>query len=150
MKTSLFKEATILTRGFICLIFLSMISLSGFSQNAGISPAGAVAPDAAAGLDVNFNTKGLLIPRVALTSTTSFAPLATHVAGMMVYNTVTIGDVTPGFYYNNGIKWVAGLPKANAAGDMQYWDGTTWKNIPTGSPGQRLQVNGSGVPAWAP
>jgi hypothetical protein len=143
------KLLKLTTRGCIVLI-LMIISFPTFSQNAGISASGAVAPNAAAGLDINFTSKGLLIPRVALTSTTSSLPLTAHVAGMIVYNTVTISDVIPGLYYNNGAKWIAVLPKAKTAGDMQYWDGTTWKTITAGTPGQRLQVNVSGVPAWAP
>ncbi|MFK5959302.1 MAG: hypothetical protein QM495_10615, partial [Lutibacter sp.] len=49
--------------------------------------------------------KGFLPPRVALTSTTSASPLAAHVAGMVVYNTATAGDVIPGLYVNNGTAW---------------------------------------------
>ncbi|RZK93279.1 MAG: hypothetical protein EOO98_00045 [Pedobacter sp.] len=61
-------------------------------------------PDAA--LEVEHTSKGLLLPRVALTSTTDFAPLSAHVLGMTVYNTATTGDVKPGYYYNDGAKWV--------------------------------------------
>lgn len=147
------KTSTIhltIVKSLLSLLILSMIAVTGYSQNAGISATGAVPPDASAGLDVNFTNKGLLIPRVTLTSTASFAPLAAHLAGMMVYNTATTGDVTPGIYFNNGAKWIAGLPKTNAAGDMQYWDGSAWKTIPAGQPGQRLQVNSGGIPVWAP
>jgi hypothetical protein len=144
------KSSTIgLREGIYCLLILIATSFSAFSQSAGISPANSV-PNPAAGLDVNYTNKGLLIPRVALTSTSAFAPLTAHVAGMIVYNTATTGDVTPGLYYNNGTKWVVVLSKANNAGDMQYWDGTAWKTIPTGQPGQKLQINGSGVPVWGP
>ena len=57
-------------------------------------------------LEIESTNKGLLLPRLGLSSTTSFSPLAAHVAGMTVYNTATAGDVTPGFYYNDGTKWV--------------------------------------------
>jgi len=57
-------------------------------------------------LELESSNKGLLLPRMALTSTTAFAPLSAHVAGMTVYNTVKIGDVTPGIYTNNGTIWV--------------------------------------------
>lgn len=49
--------------------------------------------------------KGLLLPRLALEKTTLAAPLTAHVAGMTVYNTATVEDVKPGFYYNDGVKW---------------------------------------------
>ncbi|EGJ99424.1 hypothetical protein [Dysgonomonas gadei] len=52
------------------------------------------------------STKGLLLPRVTLSLTTSFSPLSAHVAGMTVYNTATTGDVTPGYYINDGTRWV--------------------------------------------
>ena len=50
--------------------------------------------------------KGLLLPRVALSATTSASPLSQHVKGMAVYNTANVGDVTAGYYYNDGTKWV--------------------------------------------
>jgi hypothetical protein len=139
-----------ISKSLLSLIILLITSLSLYSQNVGISPTGATPPDVNAGLDVNFTTKGLLVPRVALTSSASFAPLAAHVAGMVVYNTATVADISPGLYYDNGTKWITCLPKANTLGDMQYWDGTTWVTIPAGLPGQKLQLNSSGIPAWVP
>jgi hypothetical protein len=133
---------------FYSLLMALIFTLTGFSQNAGISATGATPPNAAAGLDVNFTSQGLLIPRVALTGTTNSAPLAAHVAGMLIYNTATTADVVPGFYYNDGSKWLSGLPKASASGEMQYWDGTTWVALAVGTAGQLLQINGSGVPVW--
>ena len=129
------------------LIVFLFISLSGFSQNVGINANGAP-PNSAAGLDVDFPNKGILVPRVALTGTASFAPLAGHVAGMIVYNTATVGDVIPGFYYNNGTKWIPGFMSGNAAGDMLYWNGTGWVMVPVGLPGQFLQMTGANIPAW--
>jgi len=130
-------------------IFLLFISLAGYSQSVAINTTSAPA-NSAAGLDVDFATKGLLITRIALTSTTSPSPLTAHVAGMMVFNTATAGDVIPGLYFNDGAKWVPTLPPAGTAnGDMQYWNGTAWIIIPTGLPGQKLVINSSGVPAWS-
>lgn len=57
-------------------------------------------------LELESNNKGLLLPRIALTGTANAAPLTAHTAGMTVYNTATAGDVTPGYYYNDGTKWV--------------------------------------------
>jgi len=61
-------------------------------------------PDAA--LDVVSSNKGILNTRITLTSTSSPSPLSAHVAGMMIYNTATVSDVTPGLYYNDGSKWI--------------------------------------------
>ncbi|MBI2258431.1 MAG: hypothetical protein HYU67_05985 [Flavobacteriia bacterium] len=83
-----------------------------FSQNIGINATGAT-PDASAGLDVDFTNKGLLIPRVALTGTGDIVTLtgAPYITSTLVYNTATAGaspnNVTPGYYYWNGVKWVA-------------------------------------------
>ena len=129
------------------LLITLIISLSGFSQNVGINASG-VQPNASAGLDVDFTNMGLLIPRVNLVSTTSFAPLTAHVAGMVVYNTATVNDVTPGFYCDNGTKWISGFIKGQSVGDMLYWNGTDWLRIPIGVPGQYLQISGTFVPTW--
>ena len=65
---------------------------------------GTTAPNAA--LDVTSTTDGLLIPRIALTITTAATPLTTPTTSEMVYNTATVADVTPGYYYWDGTKWV--------------------------------------------
>jgi hypothetical protein len=136
------------SKGLFSFLFLLLFYTVSYSQNVGISATGNVPPNSSAGLDISATNKGLLIPRIALTATASSSPLAAHVAGMIVYNTATVGDVTPGFYYDNGTAWVSGFPKANAAGDMIYWDGSAWVNVPAGQPGQLLQVSSSGNPYW--
>jgi hypothetical protein len=91
---------------------LTLMMLSAASVNAQVRIGGETDPNLSAVLDLNANndtnsgTLGLALPRVELTSTTSFAPLKAHVAGMTVYNTKTVGDVTPGAYYNDGAKWI--------------------------------------------
>lgn len=94
------------------------------------------APDGNAILDLknmadpNASTKGLLLPRVALTATTNATPLTAHVAGMAVYNTATAGtapnNVTPGYYYNDGTKWVR-IADANAVSSSTE----PWYNVAT-------------------
>ncbi len=84
---------------------LTLYSLCSFAQ-VGIAT---TTPNTDALLDVNStvaNPGGILLPRMALTMTTSPAPLGADVAGMIVYNTATAGDVTPGFYYNDGTDWI--------------------------------------------
>ncbi len=51
-------------------------------------------------------TKGLILPRVDLTGTANTNPLSAHIEGMVVFNKATAGDVTPGFYYNDGSAWI--------------------------------------------
>jgi len=76
------------------------------------------APDGNALLDLkqdnadNSSSKGLLLPRVKLSSTGEATPLTAPVEkGMIVYNTDSTSDVIPGIYYNDGTKWVGIMDK---------------------------------------
>lgn len=85
-------------------------SAAAFAQNVGINATGA-APVTSAALDVDMANKGILIPRVALTTTAAFAPVTgTATTSLLVYNTATAGvsptNVTPGYYYWDGAQWV--------------------------------------------
>ena len=67
---------------------------------------GTSSPSSAAKLDISATDKGLLPPRVALTGTANSAPITGQLeAGLLIYNTATISDVTPGFYYWSGSSW---------------------------------------------
>ena len=80
------------------------------SGSVGISNKG---PNLQSALDLGQTNKGLLINRVALTSTTSKGPIYGNQADMpeslLVYNTATAGtspnNVIPGFYYWSANKW---------------------------------------------
>ncbi|MCX8478496.1 MAG: tail fiber domain-containing protein, partial [Chitinophagales bacterium] len=65
---------------------------------------GTINKDAA--LEIESTKKGILFPRVALTSTTSASPLTAFKQGMVVYNTATSNDVSPGIYCSDGTKWL--------------------------------------------
>lgn len=77
--------------------YLYLITLIWFKFSFCQVGVGTTAPNAA--LDVTSTTDGLLIPRIALTSTSVALPLTTPQKSELVYNTNTTGDVTPGFYY---------------------------------------------------
>ena len=92
-----------LTTFYALLTFLT--SGYAFSQ-VGISKTNNFTPDAASILDVSSADKGILIPRVALTSATSLSPVTTTGSAptsLLVYNTASAGaspdNVVPGFYY---------------------------------------------------
>jgi hypothetical protein len=147
-KVTLKIQLSCFVKSIMWLFFMMTLSFSVFSQSVGISPA-VTTIEPAAGLDVNFSTKGILVPRVALTVSTSFLPLgSTHVAGMIVYNTATVTDVLPGLYYNNGTRWIPVFPKVAGAG-LLYWDGTAWVPVAAGVTGQKLQLV-AGIPTWVP
>lgn len=97
----------------LLIIFTILLCLSSISNtiNAQVTIGSDIPPSADALLelketDAGTSTKGLLLPRVSLSSTTLPNPLSAHTAGMTVYNTATTGDVSPGYYCNNGEKWV--------------------------------------------
>lgn len=71
-------------------------------------------------LELETTNKGILLPRIALNSTTQATPMTAHVAGITVYNIATVNDVSPGYYYNDGGKWV----RLITAADAKWIDGT--------------------------
>lgn len=101
----------------ITLLSLFAVTFS-HAQNVGINSTGA-APVSSAALDVDMANKGILIPRVALTTTGAFAPVTgTATTSLLVYNTATAGvfpsNVTPGYYFWDGAKWVRLLNNGNS------------------------------------
>ncbi len=103
------------------IIFLILFISTGLFAQTGI---GTTTPNASAKLEVNASDKGLLPPRVALTSTSVFAPVTglsgstalASAAGLLVYNTTSNAEVSPGFYYWSGTAWIRlTIPFDNAA-----------------------------------
>lgn len=87
------------------LLSIALSTLGYLSSNAQVG-VGTYSPDSSAQLDVSATNKGLLVPRIALTSTTLSAPIVgTPAQSLYIFNTATTGDVTPGFYYWYGSKW---------------------------------------------
>lgn len=86
---------------FLFTVLILLFALTIVNAQVGI---GTVVPDGA--LDITSSTDGLLIPRVALTITTSALPLTLPTVSELVYNSATVTDVTPGYYYWDGAKWV--------------------------------------------
>ncbi len=123
-------------------LFLLLFLIANFTYaQVGI---GTTNPDPNAQLELSSTDKGLLMPRMALTATNSPAPLTAHVEGMTVYNTATSApgpnQVTPGFYINDGNKWVKTSSEGwtlsgNAGTNSSNFLGTT-DNVPI-----RFKVN---------
>ncbi len=143
-----------------CVIVITL--LSGFGNTAKAQQKVNDGSVASTAINVNAiaeyqtNKRGLLLPRIALSATNLAAPLTAHVEGMTVYNTAYAGtspnDVTPGWYYNDGTKWVrlqtsnlttnvftSGPPTGTGTSNTIYTDTLT------GSPtqGQQYIWNGS-------
>jgi hypothetical protein len=90
----------------IILLVVFFRSELSAQQNVLVTDNTTTAPHASSLMELNSTTKGFLMPRVALSSTTSQSPIGVApLTSLLVYNTATAGDVTPGFYYWDGTKW---------------------------------------------
>lgn len=105
----------------ILFMMVMTAGISGYSQ-VGV---GTSTPDASAQLDVVATNKGVLVPRVSLTGSTDVATIASPKESLLVYNTVTVADVVPGFYYWNAVKWVALSGGGGPAGNISIANGGT-------------------------
>jgi hypothetical protein len=60
-------------------------------------------------LEVESTNKGVLLPRIGLTSATDATTISSPATSLLIYNTATAGtspnDVAPGFYYWSGTRW---------------------------------------------
>jgi hypothetical protein len=97
------------------ICFVLIFAIAGIvSVNAQMRIGGSETPNRSAVLDLNPDdrvsegnaTLGLALPRVNLRNSNNAFPLVSHIKGMTVYNVATAGDVTPGVYVNNGMKWL--------------------------------------------
>jgi hypothetical protein len=97
----------------VSIIVLSCLTLIGSAQNGaeGVSIAPVVTPpDPSAMLDVQSSNKGILIPRVNLTSATDQITVPSPVKSLMVFNEVNAGistSLSEGYYYWDGVKWTS-------------------------------------------
>lgn len=105
-------------RGIVIIAF-SLVFLSGKAQT-GI---GTSTPDASAKLDVFATDKGLLPPRVTLTSGSDTTTISNPATGLLVYNTGNNVALQSGYYYWNGTNWAtiatALGSSQNSAGDIK-------------------------------
>jgi hypothetical protein len=97
-------------RNFKILFGIAMLMTFVINSNAQSSLGiGTTAPDASSMLDVTSTSKGVLVPRVALTGTTDVTTIPLAAPYTFIYNTATAGSVPynvgPAFYYWN-TTWV--------------------------------------------
>lgn len=111
------KRNAALVKTLMCL-FLFVCFRPGIGQNVAINSTGS-APNSSAMLDVSSSSKGLLIPRVSLSSLTDASTLPSPANSLLIYNTNTAITGGAGYYYNDGTSgspaWVK-LVTINAAG----------------------------------
>ena len=87
---------------------------------------GTTTPNSSSMLDVSATNKGVLFPRVTLSSTADVLTITTPATGLLVYNTATAGAgitaVTPGYYYWDSTQWIRFLSNS---GDFWGLNGNT-------------------------
>ncbi len=87
------------------------------SQKVGTNPT-IITPSTA--FEVESTNKGVLLPRVALTSATDATTILAPTTSMLVYNTATAGtspnNVSPGYYYWTGTAWTRLTNGTSSAG----------------------------------
>jgi polyhydroxybutyrate depolymerase len=93
---------------FELLFFVTLCS----AQSVGINTNGSV-PDSSAMLDIKSNNKGLLIPRVLLTSLHDSITIRKPAISLMVFNTNITLPGGAGFYVWNGKSWDVIISTAN-------------------------------------
>ncbi len=97
---------------------------------------GTTAPNASSLLDITSTTKGILIPRIALTASNVAAPITTPADALLIYNTATAGvapnNVVPGYYFwsstSSQWKWLYSGSVPNIPGNVEYWIRPTASN----------------------
>lgn len=114
-------------------------------------------------LEVVNSNKGILLPRVALQQTDLSAPMSSHVAGMIVYNTAQSGmgltTVYPGLYQNDGTSWIRLNPSTVKIGELKHsfasadhngWYLLNGRSIATLSPTTQARAATIGIAANLP
>ncbi len=107
--------------------------------------------NAGAIFQVESDDKGVLIPRIALTSNIDTTTIQNPAEGLTVYNTSTINNqsnsVTPGLYYWNGIQWSRVLSRGFSRQFLQTNQNfvNTLADIPINGLNQNIEVPFSGI-----
>jgi hypothetical protein len=114
----------------IILSIALLVTIStAFTQNVGI---GTTVPNPSAALEIKADSKGLLIPRVALTGNTDVTTVPSAATSLLVYNTATAGAaataVTPGFYYWNSNNWLRLSPGSSGSSGGWSLNGNSGTN----------------------
>ena len=152
---NIYKNTARLTTSVIFFLF---ISVSVFAQNGVKISNAAGTADPSAMLDIVSANKGVLFPRMSLTSlTANSSPVTNPQAGLVIYNTGSVAVPATGLYFWNGSSWVflntggfsaagtlnyvARFTASNALGTGVLYDNGTNVGIGTASPGGKLEIN---------
>jgi hypothetical protein len=130
-------------KGLVCVFLIPICFLFQFSfaQNVAINSDGSP-PDSSALLDLSADHLGVLIPRVELSGSWDTLTVNGPATSLLVFNTITLNDVTPGYYYWNGEAWsrLSTMWKRGSP-DIYYNEGNVGIGIDT--PSHLLEVIGN-------
>jgi hypothetical protein len=113
MKRHLFLSLVVLVSGIMTYQLPAQVAINSTGAS----------PDGSAILDVKSGSKGMLVPRVTLSSTSDQSTIPSPALSLLVYNTATAGDVVPGYYYWNGTKWAT----MASGGDFTHYIGELYQ-----------------------
>ena len=144
-------------KNFVPIVIMILTSSAFFAQ-VGINT---TTPDASAILEITSSDKGILTPRIVLTSTLVEAPVTNPAMGLLIFNTATAGSgdnaVTPGFYYwdddqSEWMRFTSGEQGNHYVGEL-YGGGVVFYVYENGTHGLIASFDdldgGSGA-AWGP
>lgn len=90
------------TKLFLILAITFLLFLNSIKAQVGI---GVSDPASSAMLDITSSNKGLLIPRIALASTTDITTITSPANGLLIWNNGLGGVSAAGFYFWSNSKW---------------------------------------------
>ncbi|OIN55450.1 hypothetical protein BLX24_30575 [Arsenicibacter rosenii] len=118
MKTTTFLASIVAAFGLIAICSTSLFAQLKVGNNPTTINPGSV-------IEMESTNKGMMLPRVALTSTTTWGLAGTPSAGMVVYNTATAGSGT----------------SAVSANTIYMWNGTNWERLVKSSDNNAVPTN---------
>jgi uncharacterized protein (TIGR02145 family) len=126
---------------FLTVVLALMLQVTSFGQSIKLNNQG---DPGSAMLEVSSTSKGVLIPNVSLTGSTDATTIVLPAVSLLVYNTASVSDVIPGYYYNSGTAispvWTR-LSTGTSTGTAG--DGSETKV----TPGTNVTITGSGTQA---
>ena len=113
------------------------------AQNVGI---GTASPNPSAILDISSSNRGVLLPRITLSSLNTYSPIVSPPpASLIIFNDGSGGVSVPGFYWWDGSRWRLLLDSIATTGPIIGYGSPSnpVTIIPGSSPGQILKWDGN-------
>jgi hypothetical protein len=114
---------------------------------------GTSSPNTSAKVDVDATNKGVLLPRVTLTGSTDATTIVTPATSLLVYNTATVSDVVPGYYYNSGTSgspvWIRLNTTVKHTIGESFGGGIVFYVTPDGLHGLIAETQDCGAGPWS-